>query len=163
MGGCPLENFRMGLVTKETKVRGLELWVPSPTPPDGGGGWGLSSSPMADDLINHAWEGNATQLHGDRRFHAWDPSRPHPLYIFIWLSVWILYHIFYVRAKSLRWCLTLCDPMAPLSMGFSTQEFWSGLLCPPAGDRPHSGIKPKSLKSPALAVGFFTTSATWEA
>ena len=29
-GGGPLENFRMGLVTKETKVRGLELWVPSP-------------------------------------------------------------------------------------------------------------------------------------
>ena len=29
-GGGSLENFRMGLVTKETKVRGLELWVPSP-------------------------------------------------------------------------------------------------------------------------------------
>ena len=35
----------------------------------------------------------------------------------------------------------------PLSMGFSRQEYWSGLLCPPPGDRPHPGIKPGS---PAL-------------
>ena len=48
-------------------------------------------------------------------------------------------------------------------MGFSRQEFWSGVPCPPPGDLPHAGIKPKSLASPALAVGFFTTSATWEA
>ena len=30
-------------------------------------------------------------------------------------------------------------------------------------DLPHPGIEPTSLRSPALAVGFFTTSATWEA
>ena len=34
---------------------------------------------------------------------------------------------------------------------------------PPPGDLPHPGIKPVSLKSPALAGGFFTTSPTWEA
>ena len=50
---------------------------------------------------------------------------------------------------------------APLSMGFSRQESWSGLLCPPPGDLPHLGLEPKSLMSPALAGGFFT-SATWE-
>ena len=55
----------------------------------------------------------------------------------------------------------LCQ--APLSMGFSWQEYWSGLPCPPPGDLPDSGIEPKSLTSPALASGFFTTSATWEA
>ena len=49
---------------------------------------------------------------------------------------------------------------APLSMGFSRQEYWSGLPCPPPGDLPNPGIKPMS---PALAGGFFTTSATWEA
>ena len=54
-------------------------------------------------------------------------------------------------------------PQAPLSMGFSRQKYWSGLSCPPAGDLPNPGIKPTSLKSPALAGGFFTTSATWEA
>ena len=48
---------------------------------------------------------------------------------------------------------------APLSMGFSGQEYWSGLPCPPPGDRPHPGIEPVSLASPALAGGFFTTSA----
>ena len=52
---------------------------------------------------------------------------------------------------------------APLSMGFSRQEYWSGLLCPPPEDLPNPGIEPTSLTSPALAVGFFTTSATWEA
>ena len=43
---------------------------------------------------------------------------------------------------------------APLSMGFSRQEYWSGLPCPPPGDRPNPGIQPAS---PALAGGFFTT------
>ena len=48
-------------------------------------------------------------------------------------------------------------------MGFSGQEYWSGLPCPPPGELPHSRIEPRSLGSPALAGGFFTTSATWEA
>ena len=43
---------------------------------------------------------------------------------------------------------------ASLSMGFSRQEQWSGLPCPPPGDLPNPGIEPAS---PALAVGFFTT------
>ena len=45
-------------------------------------------------------------------------------------------------------------------MGFSSQEYWSGLLCPPPGDLPYPGIKPTSLMSPALAWGFLTTSST---
>ena len=52
---------------------------------------------------------------------------------------------------------------APLPMGFSRQEYWSGLPCPPPGDLLNPGIKPTSLTSPALTGGFFTTSATWEA
>ena len=52
---------------------------------------------------------------------------------------------------------------APLSMGCSRQEYWSGLPCPPLGDLPDPGIEPASLMSPAWAGGFFTTSATWEA
>ena len=50
---------------------------------------------------------------------------------------------------------------ATLFMGFSRQEYWSGLPFPLPGDRPRPGIEPVSLMSPALAGGFFTTSATW--
>ena len=52
---------------------------------------------------------------------------------------------------------------APLFMGFSRQEYWSGLPCPPPGDLPNPGTEPASLMSSALAGGFFTTSITWEA
>ena len=77
-----------------------------------------------------------------------------------------------MSAKLLQLCPSLCQPkdvacQAPLSMGFSRQEYWSipghGLPCPPPGDLPHPGIKPASPVSPALAGVFFTTSATWEA
>ena len=49
---------------------------------------------------------------------------------------------------------------APLSMRFSTQEYWSGLLFPPPEDLPNPGIKLESLESQAssvLAGRFFTT------
>ena len=49
---------------------------------------------------------------------------------------------------------------APLSMGFSRQEYLSG---PPPGNLPDSGIECTSPVSPALAGEFFTTSTTWEA
>ena len=46
---------------------------------------------------------------------------------------------------------------APLSMGFSRQEYWSGLQVPPPKDLPDPGIEPNSPVSPALAGWFFTT------
>ena len=61
-----------------------------------------------------------------------------------------------VCAPSLQSCLTVCDPMdcvahqAPLSMGFSRQEYWSGLPCPPPGDLSDPGIELASPVSPAL-------------
>ena len=48
---------------------------------------------------------------------------------------------------------------APLSLGFSRQESWSGLPCPPPGNVPLPGIEPVS---PALAGEFLTTSSSWE-
>ena len=45
---------------------------------------------------------------------------------------------------------------APLSMGFSRQEYWSGWPRPPPGDLPDPGVEPRSLMSPALAGRFFT-------
>ena len=44
---------------------------------------------------------------------------------------------------------------APLSMRFSRQEYWSELLFPTPGDLPDPGIKPGSVRSPALAGRFF--------
>ena len=52
---------------------------------------------------------------------------------------------------------------ALLSMGFSRQEYWSGLPCLPPQDLPNLGIKSASLVSSALAGGFFTTSTTYGA
>ena len=50
-----------------------------------------------------------------------------------------------------------------LFMGFSRQEYWSGVPFPSPGNLPYPGIEPASLMSPALAGGFFTTSTTWKA
>ena len=47
-------------------------------------------------------------------------------------------------------CLTLCNPMdcsLPGSWGFSRQEYWNGLPCPPSGYFPNPGMEPRS---PAL-------------
>ena len=70
-----------------------------------------------------------------------------------------------LAAKS---CLALATPrtaasQAPLFMGFSRQDYWSGLPCPPSGDLYNPGIKPMSPVSLAFAGRFFTTSTTWEA
>ena len=46
---------------------------------------------------------------------------------------------------------------APLSTGFSRQEYWINLPFPPPGNLPNLGIKPMSLEAPVLAGGFFTT------
>ena len=50
---------------------------------------------------------------------------------------------------------------APLSMGFSRQEYLSLLPCPLPGDLPNPGFEPESLTPPALAGRVFTTSTTW--
>ena len=52
---------------------------------------------------------------------------------------------------------------APLSTGFSKQEHWSGLPCPPPGDLPDPGIELMSSLSPALQEDSLPSEATWEA
>ena len=66
----------------------------------------------------------------------------------------------HVRLSVTPWTVTL---QAPLSMGSSRQEYWSGLPCPPPGGLPDPRIESVSLTSLALAGGFFTTSTTWKA
>ena len=93
--------------------------------------------------------------------------------VYVWLSLFDVYLKLSqhsqlatcMHAKSLQSYLTLCNPMdysppGSLSMGFSRQEYWSGLPYPPPGNRPDAGIKPSSLTSPALAGGFLTTTST---
>ena len=60
------------------------------------------------------------------------------------------------ESVSAQWCPIPWDPwsvacQAPLSMGFSRQEYWSGLPCPPPDDLPDSGVELVSLMSTALA------------
>ena len=64
--------------------------------------------------------------------------------------------------NSLRHAKLFVAHQAPLSMGFSRQEFWSGLPCPSPRDLPYPRIEPWSLRSPALADIFFTTSTNKE-
>ena len=67
--------------------------------------------------------------------------------------------------SRIRLCVTprTVAHQVPLFMGFPRQEYWCGLPFPPPGDLPNLGIEPTSLKSPALAIGFFTISTTREA
>ena len=71
-----------------------------------------------------------------------------------------------MHAKLLLLCLIICDPVdcrsrteAPLSKGFSKQEYQRALPGPPPGGLPHPRTGTASLMSPALAGRFFT----WEA
>ena len=66
----------------------------------------------------------------------------------------MLSHFSHVQLFMTPWTVA---HQAPLSVGFSRQEYWSGLPFPTPGDLPDPGIESASLVSPALAGGFFTT------
>ena len=64
-----------------------------------------------------------------------------PLLIFL-LNVVALCRVALVVSGSATLRTVACQ--APLSLGFSRQEYWSGLPCPPPGDLPDPGIEPRS-------------------
>ena len=70
----------------------------------------------------------------------------------------MLSHFSHIQLFATLWT-TACQ--APLSLGFSRQEYRSGLSCPPPGDLPDPGTESACHTSPALAGWFFTISATW--
>ena len=70
------------------------------------------------------------------------------------LAYIILFRCSVVSDSVIPWAVAR---QAPLSMGFPRQEYWSGLPFRIPGGLLDPGIKPKSLASPALAGGFFTT------
>ena len=57
----------------------------------------------------------------------------------------MLSHLSHVQLFETLWAVAY---QAPLSIGFSRKEYWSGLPCPPPGDLPDPGIKPVSPESP---------------
>ena len=63
----------------------------------------------------------------------------------------VLSHFSRVRLSPTLWTV---GRQAPLSVGFSRQEYWSGLPCPPPGDLPGPGIEPGS---PALQADVLTS------
>ena len=69
------------------------------------------------------------------------------------------------RFSHVRLCAILWTTahQAPLSMGFSKQEYWSELPVPSPGDPLNPGTAPASLMPPALAGGLFTAHVTWKA
>ena len=90
-------------------------------------------------------------------------SKEHPMCIWSYMCIQIIHVLsrFSGVQPFMRLWTAACQ--APLSMGFSRQEYWSRLPCPPPEDLPEPGMKPTSRMSPALAGRFFTTSTTWEA
>ena len=89
------------------------------------------------------------------------------VYIHTYVCIYVLFQILLPYKLLCCLCVISCVQLfatpwtvahqAPLSMGFSRQEYWSGLPFPAPGDLSDSGIKPGSPASPSLAGGFFTT------
>ena len=83
------------------------------------------------------------------------------IYVCIYIYVCVCVH-----AKSFQSCLCVilwtAACQAPLSMGSSRKEHWTGLPCPPPGDHPDPGTEPVSLTFPAMAGRFSTTNTAWE-
>ena len=142
---------------------------------------------LANCLTQNAYQTNAywmkscrTSLHKRNFYKARNSSELTGSSCFLWLFTFYVSLkncvCFYESCLVVQFCVLSCFScvrlfMTPwtvahqalLSMGFSEQEYWSGLLCPPPGDLPDLGIESVSLMSPALGGRFFTTSATWEA
>ena len=72
------------------------------------------------------------------------------------VAVCVLGHFSHVCLSATPWTVAR---QAPLSMAFPWQEYWSERPFPPPGDLPDLEIEPVPLMSPAMAGGFFTTSA----
>ena len=80
---------------------------------------------------------------------AWNkaPNLSEPSFSHLWNIIACLSYFIHVQLYATLWTV-VCQ--APLSMGFSRQEYWSGLPCPSPGGLPNSCLKLMSLRSPAL-------------
>ena len=99
--------------------------------------------------LPHLWNGdnNITLLEGLLR----------ELHELLCVCVCVLSHFSHGQLFATLWTVA-CQAL--LSMGFSRQEHWSWLQCPPPGDLPYLGIKCASHMSPALTGRVFTSNAS---
>ena len=167
------------------KSREGPCWCPTSAPqvtsPRKGAAWRGCREPVLGTLASHV----VSEAPGPHRT-AWDSTNPKPHTALPTRSVSIKCQVRFLQTletcelcgahrplhQPLNLCACMLSPLshfllfatpwavthqAPLSMGFSRQEYCSGLLCPPPGRLPNPGIEPLSLISPALAGRLFTT------
>ena len=90
-------------------------------------------------------------------------------FYFILLNLYILLLLYVICYLCLvaQSCPALCDPMDCNLLGSSVhgilQARNTGVAFLPPEDLPNPGVEPASLSSPALAGGFFTSRAPWDA
>ena len=115
----------------------------------------LASARLKSDVGAQAWAG----VRGPQT------SRPGSVYtLFIYPETWEVTLLdvavkFKCSSLSRVWLFSAqwtVAPQAPLSVGFSRQEYWAGLPCPPPGGLPDPGTEPMSVTSPTFSGWFFT-------
>ena len=119
--------------------------------------------PLEKEMASHfsvlAWRipwteepGGLRSLESQRVRHNWATNTHKILYVCVCTCTCVQRHFSHAQLFVTLWTIA---HQAPLSMGFSRQEYWSGLPCSPPGNLPDPGIRPASLMSSALAVGFW--------
>ena len=127
---------------------------------DAGKGWGQEKGATEDEMVGwHHWlnghefeqtgKPGVLQFMGSQRIrHGLKTEQQQPCHPCSTISLTrLINHVYILSCFS---CVQLCDPMdcsLPGSMGFSRQEYWSGLPCPFLGDLPYPGIEPFSYAS----------------
>ena len=111
-------------------------------------------------------------------YHTYDVAIRHFKHkISLYIHVWLYIHVYIYMCVCIFMCVHVLSRFsrvwlyvilwtaacqAPLSVGFSGEEYWSGMLCPPPVDHPDPGTEPVSLTFLALAGRFSTTNTTCE-
>ena len=89
--------------------------------------------PSPAEILVHTKETLAFCLHANQ-LRTW---KCHFTFLSFSLHAWVLSHLSHVQLFVTPWAVA---HQAPLSMGFSRQEYWSGLPCPSPGNLPNPGL-----------------------
>ena len=136
-------------------LKGTEMPWPRPRPlklTPSQGGWRVTHfrSSLANAHKQPEWR---STFRGHPGFTDEDPEAPSRVVCHCYCA-YVLSRFSHVPLFATVWTVAR---QAPLSMGFSRQEYWSGLPLASPGDLPDPGIKPASPVSPALQAGSLTT------